>query len=97
MAIVLSAPAEQDIESILRYTLGKWGNVQFEHYFTLIQVTLNEIERDPNCLACRQREELFAGCFAKSFGKHTVFYRLANSGVEVVRVLHQMMDHSSHF
>lgn len=97
MAIVLSGPAEQDIETILRYTLAKWGNVQFENYFNLIQITLSEIDADPNCLTCRQREDLFEGCCSQSFGKHVVFYRVANSQIEVVRILHQMMDHRSRF
>jgi len=97
VAIVLSAPAENDIESILRYTLSTWGKDQFENYFKMIQDTLSEIENNPKCLTCRQRKDLFAGCYSKSFGKHIVFYRIDNSRVEVIRILHQMMDHSSHF
>jgi len=40
MALRLSAPAERDIESILRYTLNKWGKTQFDKYYHLLESTL---------------------------------------------------------
>ncbi|MFN8394451.1 MAG: type II toxin-antitoxin system RelE/ParE family toxin [Bacteroidia bacterium] len=92
----LSKPAAKDIENILQYTLEKWGQLQFERYYHLIDTTLNIIGYHPDCSQCRSRDELFPGCRSRSFGKHVVFYRIANGEVEIVRILHQMMDHSRH-
>lgn len=96
MALRLSALAERDIESILRYTLNKWGKTQFDKYYHLLESTLAEITADPYCLTCRKRDDLFRGAYTKSFGQHIVFYRVTQSDVEVVRILHQIMDHRSH-
>lgn len=43
------------------------------------------------------REELFTE--AKSFpaGKHIIFYKPCDDGIEIARVLHQRMDHLSLF
>lgn len=97
MRLVLSAPAEQDIEDILRFTLKTWGGIQFENYYSLIHLTLEEMKTDPFCITCKRRDDLFVGCYSRSFGKHIVFYRVMDSQIEVVRILHQMMDHGSHF
>lgn len=95
MEIILSNLAVEDIENILGYTLKTWGNSQFENYYSLIQSTLDEIGSNPYCPTCYKREELFIGCITKIFGKHIVFYRVANMRVEVVRILHQQMDFRS--
>jgi toxin ParE1/3/4 len=92
----LSIPAAKAIENILHFTFENWGETQFECYFLLIQETFNEIGDNPNCLLCRQRDELFEGCRSRTFGKHVVFYRTKAGDVEVIRVLHQMMDHGAY-
>jgi toxin ParE1/3/4 len=92
----LSIPAAKDIEHILQYTLENWGQLQFERYYRLIEDTLNEIGINPDCRHCQSRDELFVGCLSRSFGKHIVFYRKNMGGVEVVRILHQKMDHRRH-
>jgi toxin ParE1/3/4 len=45
----------------------------------------------------RDAEEIRPGYRRQNAGSHVIFYRLATYGIEVVRILHQRMNLTSHF
>ena len=45
----------------------------------------------------RTRDELYINARSFPVEKHIIFYRVAQTGIEVARILHQRMDLSKHF
>ena len=45
----------------------------------------------------RSCDQIRAGYFKYSAGSHVIFDRLADVGIDVVRILHQSMDIDRHF
>lgn len=91
----LSPLAEADLRAIAASTIAKWGSDQARTYLENLERTLLALAANPG--SGRPRDEIHVG--AKSFpsGKHVIFYRIAVSGIEVARVLHQRMDIQTQF
>ena len=92
MIYKLSLEAENDLQSIWLYTFENWSNDQANHYIDLI---LDEIEYlcvKPN--SGTDYSHLRKGYFRLKIKSHYVFYKINKKKniIEVVRVLHQMMD-----
>ncbi|MGK6315400.1 type II toxin-antitoxin system RelE/ParE family toxin [Neorhizobium sp. DT-125] len=85
----LSPLAEADLEEIWSYTVEIWSWEQAERYHSEIIATLEN-------LASRERTgrrvDIREGYLKYSIGSHFVFYRLAENGIDVIRILHQRMD-----
>ncbi len=88
----LSLEAKNDLQNIWLHTYEKWSNDQANHYIDLI---LNEIEY--LCIkptSGTNYTNLRKGYFRLKIKSHYVFYKINKKKnlIEVVRVLHQMMD-----
>jgi toxin ParE1/3/4 len=96
---VLSAPAEQDLRSITRWTASNFGPTQANLYNDLILSSLMKLRQGPDVPGARLRRELgplmytlYIGRRGKP-GRHFLLYRPTDGQViEVVRILHQAMD-----
>lgn len=89
----LSPRAESDLEEIWLYTFKTWSLEQANRYHGTIVEAFEG-------LAARGRigrpVDIRDGYFKYRVGAHVVFYRFAESGLVVVRVLHQRMDVGRH-
>lgn len=93
----LSLEAETDLQSIWLYTFENWSDEQANHYIDLI---LDEIEYlcvKPN--SGTDYNHIRKGYFRLKIKSHYVFYKINKKKniIEVIRILHQMMDIESHF
>jgi toxin ParE1/3/4 len=83
-----------DLEDIWDYSTETWGTVQAERYLRLINDSFRKIADNPGigrpCDAIRE------GYRKRSVGRHVIFYRTAEGGVDVVRILHERMDMDRH-
>lgn len=85
----LTRLSETDLEDILGYTLKSWGNKQAERYLGDLQACLQELAERPGL--GRRCDTIRPGLMRIEHGRHVVFYRIKESGIRVIRILHQNM------
>lgn len=87
----ISQNALDDLEEIWFYTFKKWSIEQADRYFRLI---MNEIEHLSNHFnEGKSMEYIRPGYRAIKVKSHLIFYKMADDDiVEIIRILHQMMD-----
>ncbi len=91
----LSPLAEKDLQKILSTTIDTWGVEQAKIYAESLDTALMKLAQYPE--SGRTRNELYVNARSFPVEKHIIFYRIAQTGIEVARILHQRMDPSKHF
>jgi toxin ParE1/3/4 len=91
---VLRPRAQRDIEDIWDYSAVTWSVAQAEVYVRQIQRFLETLAADPRL--GRTCDEVRAFYRKYPVGSHVMFYRIVESGFDVVRILHQRMDFERH-
>jgi len=87
----ISEKAIEDLEKIWIYTFENWSREQANRYYELIIDEIDFIA--DNYLIGKSMEHIKAGYRASKVKSHLIFYRKAEDGkIEVIRILHQMMD-----
>ena len=92
--INITPQARSDLKNILKYTQKTWGTEQRVRYKKLLDDALTKIAANP--ALGKPRQELRLGYYSYHVGRHYIFYRVLDDGVEVVRVLHDSMDVGQH-
>ena len=92
MIYKLSLEAENDLQNIWLYTYENWSKDQANHYIDLIVDEIEYLCVNPNSGV--DYSHLRKGYFRLKIKSHYVFYRINKTKnlIEVVRILHQMMD-----
>tara|TARA_R110002110_G_scaffold143993_1_gene332944 strand:+ start:206 stop:508 length:303 start_codon:yes stop_codon:yes gene_type:complete len=93
---ILTAKAQDDLDSIGEYTLERWGTEQVVSYLSRIDATFEKL-----CLSeanDRDASEVKGGLLSVQAGSHVVFFnRRDNGDVVILRILlHQRMDFRRH-
>ena len=87
----ISAKALEDINEIWIYTLENWSLNQANHYYRLIYQEIEHIVEEFE--AGKDIGKIKLGYRQFRVKSHLIIYKKAEDGiVEIVRVLHQMMD-----
>jgi len=87
----ISKLAEADIDNIWLYTLENWSFVQANRYYRLIYQEIIFIVEDFE--SGKDISEVKNGYRQAKVKSHFIIYKKAEDGViEILRVLHQMMD-----
>ncbi len=92
---LLSEAAQQDILSIRDYTTHTWGKTQANKYLRQLEQRLEWLLHHP--ASGKKRNEIKAGYLSFPEGRHIIFYRTAEHGIEVIGVIHQSEDIDTHF
>ena len=89
----LTTPARRDLRSIRRYSIETWGREQTETYISLLLSTAESLCEFP------ERGWLVSGestnVHRVMIGRHVIYYRILESEIEIIRILHERMDGSS--
>ena len=85
----LSEAAERDLEEIAEYTLKEWGESQNRIYLEALESQFLLLAKQP--ALGRKCDRLGHGLLRWEVGKHVAFFRRAEAGIHIVRVLHQNM------
>lgn len=89
----LSPLAEADLEGIWFYTFKQWSTEQADSYHARIVDTFEGLAAGTK----RGRPvDIRDGYFKYAIGSHLIFYRESETGIDVIRVLHQRMDVERH-
>lgn len=92
---VFSERAYSDLTEIWNYSATHWSESQADGYFRQIIKACQRLCAGE--LSGRSFGSVVPGVSGLKVGRHIIFYRLADmGGIEVLRILHEMMDWQSH-
>lgn len=86
----LTAKAGDDLKEIGRSTALFWGVVQAHAYLTDLYSAFHRIADFPESGA--RRADIDDAVRARPSGSHTIFYRVRDGRVEILRILHGHAD-----
>jgi toxin ParE1/3/4 len=87
----LTNKAVDDLTNIWIYTLETWSEKQADKYYDLLILACFELAKNPNLE--RNYAMINLGVLGYKSGEHIIFYTIiAKNEIEVVRILHGMMD-----
>lgn len=95
MKYVLSEIAELDIEEIYDYGTFKFGSEQAIYYLIEMQSHFEALCKNPEM--GRIRNEIKKGLLSFPYQSHIIFYRILDTHIRIIRVLHGSRDLPSHF
>jgi toxin ParE1/3/4 len=91
----LTNKAVEDLGDIWNYTVETWSENQAEIYYTLLIDCFQELANNPN--QGKSYEIVERNILGFKTGQHVIFYRIiTKQEIEVVRILHGMMDIKNH-
>ncbi|MGF1708882.1 type II toxin-antitoxin system RelE/ParE family toxin [Enterovibrio baiacu] len=91
----LSNKAADDFGGIYEYTYLNFGEEQADIYVEEMEACLLTLSGEP--LMGRDCGEIGPGIRRHDFQKHALFYRVRESDIFVLRILHQQMNPLRHF
>ena len=86
----LSPEAIKDLLTIRAQTQNKWGIQQAQKYIDALEKKCEKLARSPHI--GQERPEIKPGYRSINEGKHVIFYRVGDSGIDILRILHGRMD-----
>lgn len=90
----LTEAAAADIEGIARHSTQQWGFPRAEAYVLALHRAFELLAAFPD--TGRDVGELRPGYLRFEHERHSIFYRKTDTGILVVRVLHQRMQATRH-
>lgn len=79
---------------IWQYTQSRWSEQQADKYTNALFEAMQTLAEEPS--RGRTCDEIHPGLRRFSRGSHIIFYLTVETGADIVRVLHQRMDHAAH-
>jgi toxin ParE1/3/4 len=87
----LTNKAVEDLADIWNYTLENWSERQADKYYNLLIMTCSTLANDHKL--GKQHDILSEGILGYKIRKHIIFYQIVSKReIEIVRILHGMMD-----
>ena len=87
----LTNKAVEDLGEIWNYTVQTWSENQAEIYYSLLIDSCQELANKPS--QGKSYEVVEKNILGFKTGQHVIFYRMVTeTEIEVVRILHGMMD-----
>jgi len=90
----LTNAAAADLREIIKYTLDQWGEEQVILYRDRLETRFALMAKFPEL--GRTHVELPDHIFYVTEGKHYVFYKVVDDGIEIIRLLHARMEMIRH-
>lgn len=90
----LTPSARVDLEEVWDYTVATWSLPQAERYHEQIIAAFEALAAAPD--RGLDVGDLRAGYLRWTVGMHFIFYRKADYGIKIVRILHQQRDIPRH-
>ncbi len=88
--------AVSDLSEIWDYTTKEWSANQAEKYYKLIMASCEDLANNPKL--GKSYEIVTTNLLGYKCGEHIIFYReILKNEIEILRILHGMMDLKSKF
>lgn len=92
----LTNKAVEDLAEIWNYTFEEWSENQADKYYGQLLSSCQDVADDPGL--GRKYDLVTEKLLGFKTNRHILFYRIiSNSGIEIVRILHERMDLKSKF
>lgn len=91
---VLSPQAQKSLVQISRYTLENFGEQQRKKYLRMLRNRIRVAAKNPQ--KGKERSEIKTGYFSIQAEKHHIYYRIRDTHIEIIDVLHQSMEPKLH-
>jgi len=91
----ITAQARNDLRSIGRYSVAKWGVQKRNDYLRSLSRRFHWIAENPNLGTPRPDIDIDYFCFPE--GEHLIFYILIDNLPVIVGIPHKRMDAVAHF
>lgn len=95
IAYRISQKAISDLEEIWLYSCTTWSKEQADRYYELLIHEFEYVAKYPT--SGRSVAHIREGYRISIIKSHLIFYRILNSEIEIVRILHQSMDMETRF
>jgi toxin ParE1/3/4 len=86
----LSPSAQKSLKSIKAYSLQNFGEKQTALYLRQLQNALKETAKNP--YSGKHREDIKKNYYSCFIGSHTIYYRIFDTHIEIIDILHQRME-----
>ena len=86
---LLSPQAQQSLVQISQYTLDNFGERQKKGYLKMLRDRMRAAAKNPE--KGKERGDVKTGYYSLQAEKHYIYYRIRNSHIEIIDVLHQSM------
>lgn len=95
LKLYLSNKAVEDLNDIWDYTVKTWSENQAEIYYSLLMDSCQELANKPS--QGKSYDVVEKNVLGFKTGEHIIFYQIVSlKEIEVVRILHVMMDMKNH-
>jgi toxin ParE1/3/4 len=91
---VLSPQAQKSLKQIRSYILENFGKQETILYLNALRERMQHLAKHPS--DGKTRDEIKAGNSSYFVGKHTIYYRIRITQIEIIDVLHQSMEPNEH-
>ncbi len=92
---ILSPAAKKSLEQIKAYTLENHGKQQTKIYLKMLRDRMRDTAQSPDKNGT-PRDEIKKGYYSVFAGKHTIYYRIRDTHVDIIDILHQSMEPTKH-
>ncbi len=86
----ISKLANNDIDSIINYTINNFGTQAMISYHSSLEQCFQTIEKNPEIGL--KSDFIIKDYYRFNHRSHVVYYQVTESGILIIRVLHQSMD-----
>jgi len=91
---ILSPAAQNSLKGIKAYSLETFGKRQTTIYLKNLHVCMQDLADTPS--KGTERPELKKGYYSKFIGSHTIYYRISDTHIGIIDILHQAMEPKLH-
>lgn len=91
---ILSPAAQKSLQQIHSYSLENFGNQQTTLYLKKLRDRMQYLADQPG--QGKSRDDIKAGYYSHFEGSHTIYYRIRDTHIDIIDVLHQSMDPTRH-
>lgn len=92
--LTLTPRARRDLDDIWDYSRNRWGERRAEAYLRQLSLDMRTVVDIPRL--GQAAEEIRPGYRRFRSGSHVLFYRVTDTGIAVIRILHERMDVARH-
>lgn len=87
---IFTEQADQDLLRIYLFTYQTWGEEQAVHYTNALKQRMQKLANNPSL--GKRRNEIRPGYYSYHQGRHYIFYRVVDNGIQIVRILHDQRN-----
>ena len=91
---VLSPAAQESLLNIKAYSIKTFGKKRTTSYLKALRDRMRKLSESP--LTGIARDEINKGYYSYFEGSHTVYYRIAKTHIDIIDILHQSVELSTH-